>query len=78
MERKRNVEIRQKWIDNVREDLELCNEDLTTATVLAEIEADGEGLSKPHRQHKLMEEKRRITWKCCEIECKLVLIGFNS
>ena len=26
---------RKKWIDNVREDLELCNEDLTTATVLA-------------------------------------------
>ena len=25
----------KKWIDNVREDLELCNEDLTTATVLA-------------------------------------------
>ena len=26
---------RKKWIDNVREDLALCNEDLTTATVLA-------------------------------------------
>jgi len=43
--------------DNVREDLELCNEDLTTATVLARDRADGEGLSKPHRQHKLTEER---------------------
>jgi len=26
---------RKKWTDNVREDLALCNKDLTTATVLA-------------------------------------------
>jgi len=33
-------------------------EDLTTATFWPEIEVDGEGLSKPHRQYKLMEERR--------------------